>query len=87
MLTDDQLREAMEVIGLSPDDFGVVHESREAVAELKRRAKAAYKRAVLELHPDRTGGDEVKAELFKAVSVVMDEISELRFRGKRGGKL
>ena len=43
---------------------GGVVEANERLDALKVEARRAFKRKALELHPDRTGDDEVKAEMF-----------------------
>jgi len=45
---------------------------------LKINARRAYKRLALELHPDRTGGDQTKADLFVLVGRVLEEIEKTR---------
>jgi hypothetical protein len=83
-LTDDQLVKVMQLLGFSPEDFAAVHLAGPVagpamVDSIKRQAKRAYRKLALELHPDRTGGDPAKTELFKALTEVMSEIDELRY--------
>ena len=42
--------------------------------EIRARIKKSYKRAALELHPDRTGGDAAKSEIFTKLSALMTQI-------------
>lgn len=44
--------------------------------DLKINIKKLYKQAALELHPDRTGGDLVKADIFAKLSILMTEIED-----------
>lgn len=42
--------------------------------EIRARIKKSYKRAALDLHPDRTGGDAAKSEIFTKLSTLMTQI-------------
>jgi hypothetical protein len=44
---------------------------------LQKKAKTLYKECALELHPDRTGDDPVKTELFKLVASVWETVSKM----------
>jgi hypothetical protein len=46
------------------------------MAELKVKAKRAYKRFALELHPDRTGGDQEKTDFFVLLGHVLAEFEK-----------
>lgn len=48
----------------------------EALGALKARARKRYHQLALELHPDRTGGDEAKADRFRRLSAVYEEFME-----------
>ncbi len=70
-------------LGLTKEDIQApLHRSMEQaqrmLAELKARTKKVYKRKALELHPDRTGGDETKAALFVKLTRVMEELEKLQ---------
>lgn len=47
------------------------------LVDWKARAKKAFKERALELHPDRTGGDAEKADLFAALVQTMEEIDKI----------
>ena len=51
-------------------------ECQRRLEELKKRVKKSYREAALELHPDRTGGDEEKLQLFKTVSRLWEQIQK-----------
>lgn len=54
---------------------------QQAVEGLKRiqeAAKPAYKKLALELHPDRTGGDEAKTRLFSEVTMAHKWLQDLK---------
>jgi hypothetical protein len=76
----------MAWLGISREDL--IHiktepsgtQARAALEALRQRTKKAYKRAVRELHPDRTGGDPEKSDLFRAVSEVYQEISGVKLK-------
>jgi hypothetical protein len=76
MLSDAQIVAAMRKLGLSQTDFVVT--SAEKLAEIKLRAKKAYRAAVVELHPDRTRGDRDKELQLVALNEVMAEVRNLQ---------
>ena len=87
-MDDARLAQAMAVLGLSPTDFMAVEqaapwEGPALVREIQARARRAYKRAVLTLHPDKNGGDAEKTDLFRDVTEVLSEIDELRYIPRR----
>lgn len=55
-------------------------QAHERLAELKERGKTLYRKAAFELHPDRTGGDPGKTELFKLLSVAIKALDEIVLR-------
>lgn len=79
MLSDDQIVAAMGMLGVSYEELCSALEdpTPDALNDLKRRARLNYKRAALDLHPDRTGGDPAKTEMFHAVSELLSEVSDL----------
>lgn len=82
-LTDAQVLRAMFLLGLGQGDFQAVQtaptfeEGVKRLDDLKARAKKAFKKAALDLHPDRTNNDPAKTEDFKLVSSAVDEIDKL----------
>ena len=78
--TEEQLAEVFWHLGIGPHDFLHLRrspslvEARARLQGLKDRAHRERKRLALELHPDRTGGDEAKTELFKRISAVVSEL-------------
>lgn len=48
--------------------------------ELQARAKKAFRRLALELHPDRTGNDPAKADRFRRLVEVHEFIAGLEMR-------
>lgn len=83
-LTDAQVVEAMKLLGFTPEDFAAVHlappmAGAAMVTAIKRQAKRAYRKLALEYHPDLTGDDPAKTELFKVVTEVLSEINDLRY--------
>lgn len=77
--TDEEIALAMEILGVTPEDFVAADRGPRALANLKERAKRSYRAAVLELHPDRTGNDDKKTALFRVVSDVLNEIEDMRY--------
>lgn len=54
-----------------------IEECRLKLDELKKRVKKSYRKVSLDLHPDRTRGDEEKLKLFKVVSRLCSEIQKM----------
>jgi len=81
-LTDAEIREAMDVLGLVPQDFLTVkqartpEEAKEVLRVLKDKARRGFKKAALKLHPDH-GGDQT---LFVRVKSVVEHIESLQVR-------
>jgi hypothetical protein len=75
--TDAQIAEVMTGLGLTRDDLRRVRTNQRALDALRSRIKKAYKRLVLTLHPDRTGGDPEKAALFQLATEVVQEIEKM----------
>lgn len=81
-LNNSELNEAMEILGLVPEDFKAVkqardiNEAREVLRLLKDKARRGFRRAALKIHPDH-GGDEA---LFKRVNAVLEHIVGLELR-------
>lgn len=84
---DPAIEQAKRDLGVTEEAIGFrlrqCRSFQEQVAvldDLKREAKKTYRRLAFDLHPDRTGGDEVKLERFKALSRVMEAIEQLQIR-------
>ena len=75
-LSDAQILAAMHRLGLERSDFRV--KTSEALIALQARARKAYRKAVAELHPDKTAGDREKELQLIALGVVMEEVQALR---------
>lgn len=80
----------MRELGIGPPDFQHIHqapsysEKCERLEALKKKAKAGFKKAALRLHPDiPENRTEEKTELFKLVSLVVDDIGNLHVRPPR----
>ena len=86
MITDAQLQQAMDWLGMSQADLLRVQNAKsdaQAAAQLEAlqvRIKKAFKKAVRELHPDRNGGCPKKTALFRAVTEVYQEIGRLELQ-------
>jgi hypothetical protein len=84
-LTDAQISQAMQLLGLSQGDFQAVQRApsfevaQQRLTELKERAKKGFRKVALVLHPDRTNNDPDKTEAFKLVAAVVDDIEKLNF--------
>ena len=68
-------------LGVSQQDFETIRrvpfpQAQTLLQELKTKARRNYKRLALELHPDRTQGDEVKAQLFVLLGQVLEELDK-----------
>ncbi len=76
-------------LGVTPEDFNVIRRQRSfedacaKLVEVKEKVRKAYRRLAFELHPDRTGNDPVKTDLFKAISKIRAEIEELELERPR----
>lgn len=74
----------LRLLGVTATDLAEVQQApslavaRERLNALKERARQQYHRLALELHPDRTGGDEAKAERFRAVTEVYERLMEVQ---------
>lgn len=85
-LTDTELNEAMEAIGLVREDFIVVKqardlvEAREVLRVLKAKAHRGFRLAAKQLHPDINGGDERMTQLFIRAKAVVDHIEKIQLR-------
>ncbi len=53
-------------------------EAERLLSEMKTLAKRNYRKASRKLHPDLTGNDPKKSELFRVLTEVMDEVGKLK---------
>lgn len=79
------VQRALTALGVVPQDFETIRrvpfqQAQLLLQELKTKAKRAYKRLALELHPDRTAGDEAKASLFVLLGRVLEELEKTEVR-------
>jgi len=83
-LTDAQIQAALPYIGVYPQDFQAVRQlptfeaAVAALEELKKRARRNFKKAARELHPDLTGNDEGKADIFRTCVEMLDQLDKLQ---------
>jgi len=66
---------------VSQQDFDTIRrvpfpQAQTLLQELKAKARRNYKRLAFELHPDRTQGDEAKAQLFVLLGQVLTELDK-----------
>lgn len=74
------LRRAYEALGVTVEELEAIErapfrQGEELLKRMKIRVSKAYKRLASQLHPDRTGGDPEKTELFTLVTRVAKELS------------
>lgn len=55
-------------------------QAQTSLEAMKVEAKKRYRKLALELHPDRTGGDEDKIKLFRIVTEVNNQIQAITLR-------
>lgn len=85
-LNDQQVVRAMTILGVRPQDFRDIEqapsfeEGQKRLVAFKARVKASFRRAAMELHPDKTNNDPVKTEDFKLISAAAEEVEGLNFR-------
>lgn len=87
MSTIDQAKaqRALNALGVTPHAFEAIRRApfpaaKQMLAQLKDGAKRNYRQLALACHPDRTGGDEAKEDLFKLVSQVWEDLQKLEVR-------
>ncbi len=76
--------QALKDLGVNmPTDLQVIQQTPYVQAvgmfdELKKKVKKAYRRLVVELHPDRTGNDPEKEQKFKVIKYAYEEFNKLQ---------
>lgn len=84
-----RVEKGLLALGITAEDFNEVRRQRtyeEAVAkleEVKEKVRKGYKKLAFELHPDRTGDDVEKTELFKIITQVKQDIESLQIERPR----
>jgi hypothetical protein len=82
-LSDSQLAWAFGKLGVTPAALQAIAHARpreradQLLDELKKSVKKHFHQAALELHPDRTGNDLQKAELFRILTFVKEELEKM----------
>lgn len=84
-LDQKQIHEVLQVLGVTPSDLEGLRllnpdSARTRLAELKECVRRNFRRLALELHPDRTGGDAKKTELFKLYCTVKEEFEKIQLK-------
>jgi hypothetical protein len=74
----------LALLGLTEDDFAHLAtlasaEGPQQLDQLKCRAKQAFRKRALVLHPDQTGNDPAKTAQFKSLVSLMQAIDALTF--------
>lgn len=64
----------LDIVGIQRAPFP---QAQTLLEELKLKAKRAYKRLALELHPDHTGGDQEKQAFFVLLGRVLVEFEKI----------
>lgn len=80
-----RIQQAVQALGITPADLDAIRlapfpQAQALLQSLKDRAKKNYRRLAFELHPDRTGNDPAKTELFKILGRVITDIEKLQVR-------
>jgi phage-related protein len=75
--TDEQIVTVMAGLGITQADLSRASMSERSLQALQRRVKKAYRKLVMELHPDRTNDDPDKARLFQLAGKVVEEIEKM----------
>jgi hypothetical protein len=79
------VQRALVALGVSQQDFETIRrvpfpQAQTLLQELKTKARRNYKKLAFELHPDRTQGDETKAQLFVLLGHVLGELDKTTVR-------
>lgn len=86
-LTQQELLSGLAELGIDQQRLaaaarapGTLAQAKERFDALKAEARKAFKRKALELHPDRTDGDEAKTDLFKRLQLVVEVFCKAELR-------
>jgi hypothetical protein len=77
------LSQALKQLGLTDADLAGCRQAptlaiaKERLERIKHVGKRAYRRLALDLHPDRTNGDEAKTELFKRLTTAYETLANM----------
>jgi hypothetical protein len=88
-MTEEELLAGLGILGVTLEQFqhplraNSQDEGARRLADLKANVKRAFRKAALDLHPDRTGGDEEKAGRFKLASSVAEVVEALTLHVQR----
>lgn len=74
---------ALGALGVHPQDLENLRRipyqhAVEGLKKIQEGVKPQYKKLALELHPDRTGGDESKAKLFSEITMANKWLQDLQ---------
>lgn len=89
MVTSEEVNQAFADLGLRREDFQAAQHAptreaaQEMLAALKARVKRRYRELALELHPDKTGGDETKTARFRLLAQVWADVDNLKIGAPR----
>lgn len=78
-----QIERGFQALGVSPAELQQVlqqpsfAECQVYLEALKDKVRKSFKKLAFELHPDRTGNDPEKTELFKVVARIRDDVEKL----------
>jgi len=76
-------QKALQALGVTQTDLEAIRRSplpqaQTLLDDLKKKAHRQYKKLALELHPDRTQGDQDKAEFFVLLGRVLEELDKTK---------
>lgn len=78
-MTDSELLRALTLLGLAPSDIGALREGGlESLQVLQKKARGAYKKAALRLHPDRTNNDAACTADMQLLNAFMEQVAEMQ---------
>jgi hypothetical protein len=78
----DDAKRALDALGVTQTELDLVRQAsfeqaKTLLKNLKIKAHRQYKKLALELHPDRTQGDQAKAEFFVLLGRVLEEFDKV----------
>jgi len=83
----EEAQRALHALGVEQSDLEAIRRSplpkaQTLLEELKKRAHRKYKQLALELHPDRTKGDQAKADFFVLLGRVLEELDKTKVQAR-----